>query len=83
MSDEKKDSTEEKPEQLTDEQLDDVVGAGKFTQAMATKGLTIDAKLNKDTINASPGFAAATLFAGDPDKPISTPSIKGTDKLKR
>jgi|GEM_PF-3457290 len=84
MSDDKKDSTEEKPEQLTDEQLDDVVGAGKFTQARIMTAATVGGGVGNDTIFASPGTGSVgrTAFA-DIATTVDARSIKGIDKLKR
>ena len=83
MSDEKKDSTDEKPEQLTDEQLEDVVGAGKFTQAAVTMWLIIFALVNNDTLVAGPGVVTDTIIGGAPSRTFDGAPIKGIDKLKR
>jgi len=82
MSDDKKDSTEDKPEQLTDEELNDVVGAGKFAQARVTKAISVDALVNNDTLFAGPGVVGETVFAGRGNT-LTTPGVKGIDKLKR
>ncbi len=80
MSKDKSDSPDENVEQLTDEQLDDVIGAGKFTLGRTGKPTTVTGKIIPDTINA--GVNNDTLFAGPGDS-IFKPGIKGTDKLKR
>ncbi len=80
MSKDPKDSSDENAEQLTDEQLKDVVGAGKFTQGRKTHPGTVTGKVNNDTLFV--GVNNGTLFAGSGDS-ILKPGIKGADKLKR
>ncbi len=73
MSD-KKDTSKDEPEQLTDEQLAGVAGAGKFSAVRTNEQYTITRKLdgvNNDTIFAGPGDGSATT------------GIKGTDQLKK
>ncbi len=84
MSDEKKDSTDEKPEQLTDEQLEDVVGAGKFTKARMTSPVTVTDGVNNDTLIAGPGVVGDKPFAGGGlSRTFDGGPVKGIDKLKR
>lgn len=83
MSDEKKDATDETPEQLTDEQLDEVVGAGKFTQAPIMTAATVGAGVGERALSGGPGTVAQTVFTGVGNDTINARVIKGIDKLKR
>ena len=83
MSDDKKDSTDEKPEQLTDDQLEDVVGAGKFTQSKITSPVTISGMVNNDTLFAGPGDSVSRTPFVDVATTVDARGVKGIDKLKR
>lgn len=83
MSDDK-DAPKSAPEQLTDEQLEDVTGAGKFSALRAEKA-AIPGKDNFPSTlfgGVKASVNNGTVFAGGDADGVAS-GIKGADKLKR